>query len=136
MNPNLVREQLAEMLGKSVKTVARALDSLKKKGRIVRVGADKNGHWNFREEAAMASEARSFDPTVLCKNLRWLRANASLSQAAVARELGVSQNSVWKYESGQAEPSIRVLVWYSDRFSVSLDQLLYEDLASRISKKK
>ena len=91
---------------------------------------------NFREEAVMASEARSFDTTVLCKNLRWLRANASLSQTAVAREFGVSQNSVWKYESGQAEPSIRVLVWYSDRFSASLDQLLYEDLASRISKKK
>ena len=46
-NPNLVREQLAEVLGKSVKTVARALDSLKKKGRIVRVGADKNGHWEI-----------------------------------------------------------------------------------------
>ena len=91
---------------------------------------------NFREEAAMASDARSFDPAVLCKNLRWRRANASLSQTAVARELGVSQNSVWKYESGQAEPSIRVLMWYSDRFSVSLDQLLYEDLASIISKKK
>jgi len=47
MNPNLVREQLAEMLGKSVKTVARTLDSLKKKGRIVRVGADKNGYWEI-----------------------------------------------------------------------------------------
>ena len=46
-NPNLVREQLAEMLGKSAETVARALGSLKKKGRIVRVGPDKNGHWEI-----------------------------------------------------------------------------------------
>ena len=61
---------------------------------------------------------------------------SAIQLVRLARMLDVSQNSVWKCESGQAEPSIRVLVWYSDRFSVSLDQLLYEDLASRISKKK
>ena len=88
------------------------------------------------EEITMGSKAVSFDPFILCSNLKSLRKTAHMSQTDIAKKLGVSQNSVWKYESGQAEPSIRVLVWYSDRFSVSLDQLLYEDLASRISKKK
>ena len=72
----------------------------------------------------MGSKAISFDPSVLCSNLKALREAAHMSQADVAKEIGVSQNSVWKYESGQAEPSLAVLLWYSREFGISVDSLL------------
>ena len=65
-----------------------------------------------------------FDPAALSYNLRRLRLKAGMSQANVAKELGVSQNSVWKYESGQAEPSLAALLWYSRKFGISIDSLL------------
>lgn len=72
----------------------------------------------------MGSKAVSFDPSVLCSNLKALREAAHMSQADVAKEIGVSQNSVWKYECARAEPSLRVVCWYASAFNVSIDELL------------
>ena len=72
----------------------------------------------------MGSKAVSFDPFILCSNLKSLRETAHMSQTDIAKKLGVSQNSVWKYESGQAEPSLAVLLWYSREFGISVDSLL------------
>ena len=42
---NITVNQLAEHLGKSVRTVNRLLSSLKGKGLIARVGSNKTGYW-------------------------------------------------------------------------------------------
>ncbi|MBP5449824.1 MAG: Fic family protein [Spirochaetales bacterium] len=44
-NPHITQEELAELVGKSRVTVNRQLAQMKSAGLIVRVGADKNGHW-------------------------------------------------------------------------------------------
>lgn len=72
----------------------------------------------------MGSKAVSFDPSVFCSNLKALREAAHMSQTDVAKEIGVSQNSVWKYECARAEPSLRVVCWYASTFNVSIDELL------------
>ena len=46
--PNLTREELAGKIGKTVKTVQRALDGLRNKQRIIRVGTSKRGYWEVR----------------------------------------------------------------------------------------
>jgi Fic family protein len=44
-NAELTRQQLAEAIGKDVRTIARALAKLQQTGKIKRVGSDKTGHW-------------------------------------------------------------------------------------------
>ena len=43
--PNMSKEQIAERIGKSRATVTRLLRELVRQGKIRRVGANKNGHW-------------------------------------------------------------------------------------------
>ena len=43
--PNMPKEQIAERIGKSRATVTRLLGVLIRQGKIRRVGANKNGHW-------------------------------------------------------------------------------------------
>lgn len=45
--PNMPKEQIAERIGKSRATVTRLLGELTRQGRIRRVGANKNGHWEL-----------------------------------------------------------------------------------------
>lgn len=44
-NPHITRSDMIEMLDVSARTIDRAIKSLKEKGIIERVGADKNGYW-------------------------------------------------------------------------------------------
>jgi Fic family protein len=44
-NPHSTYQEIAVTIGKTSKTVQRALASLKDRGRISRVGSDKTGHW-------------------------------------------------------------------------------------------
>ena len=46
-SPNVTRERLATILGKSVKTVTRILNSSK---RIIRIGSKRTGHWEVIED--------------------------------------------------------------------------------------
>lgn len=48
--PNMSKEQIAERIGKSRATVTRLLGELVRQGRIQRVGANKNGHWEVLEQ--------------------------------------------------------------------------------------
>lgn len=57
-----------------------------------------------------------------------LRRSAGLSQAELADLLGVTRQSVSKWESGTAMPELSKLVALSDRFQVSVDYLVKEDL--------
>jgi predicted HTH transcriptional regulator len=43
--PELTRQQLADLIGKDLRTIARALARLQQAGRIKRAGSDKTGHW-------------------------------------------------------------------------------------------
>ena len=49
-NPAISREEIAEMVSKTVRTVQRALGSLTEKGYIKRVGAKKNSTWEVLKE--------------------------------------------------------------------------------------
>ena len=49
-NPSITYEQLAEKAGISRRTVNRLLSELKNKAVLVRVGADKGGHWEIVEK--------------------------------------------------------------------------------------
>lgn len=46
-NPHVTRSDMIEMLDVSARTIDRAIKSLKEKGIIERVGADKNGYWEI-----------------------------------------------------------------------------------------
>lgn len=53
-----------------------------------------------------------------------LRKNARLSQAELARALGVSPSAVGMYEQGRREPSAACLVALAQVFGISTDYLL------------
>ncbi|RJQ26650.1 winged helix-turn-helix transcriptional regulator [Candidatus Parcubacteria bacterium] len=46
-NGNISREEISKKLSLSPSTVQRRLDSLKKKGKIIRIGPDKGGYWKI-----------------------------------------------------------------------------------------
>ncbi len=45
VKPELTRQQLANMIGKDIRTIGRALAKLQQAGKITRIGSDKTGHW-------------------------------------------------------------------------------------------
>lgn len=47
-NPQRTRQQLAELMGKDLRTIGRALAKLQQAGKIKRVGSDKTGHWEVQ----------------------------------------------------------------------------------------
>ena len=57
-------------------------------------------------------------------NLKKLREDASISQKAVADAIGVSQQSVNKYENHNIEPDIETLIRIEDFFETSVDYLI------------
>ncbi len=67
------------------------------------------------------------------RNLAIVRKEAGMSQQDLADRLGVSQQTVSKYESGQREADHETLLVLSDIFDVSVDYLLGNTIArSRI----
>ena len=60
----------------------------------------------------------------MVKNLRKLRKEMRLSQQVVAAKLGISQQSVNKYENHSVEPDIATLIAMADLFQVSVDYLI------------
>ncbi len=47
-NPALTRQQLADVIGKDLRTIGRALAKLQQAGTIKRIGSDKTGHWEVQ----------------------------------------------------------------------------------------
>lgn len=67
-------------------------------------------------------------------NLQYLRkTNGSMTQEKLAERMGVSRQTISKWESGEAYPELPKLVELCDVFSCKLDALLREDMASRSS---
>jgi len=58
------------------------------------------------------------------KNLITLRRNAGLTQQALADHFHLSQQTIYKYENGRAEPDIETLKQFARFFGVSVDYLI------------
>lgn len=60
---------------------------------------------------------------VLSERLRKLRENLGISQSKLAKEIGITQASVNRYETDTTTPSVETLLWYAERFDVSMDYI-------------
>lgn len=67
----------------------------------------------------------------LSDKLQEIRRYNELSQDQFAEMLGVSRQSVSKWERGHGYPEIEKLIFISERFSISLDELLKDSYVSR-----
>ena len=56
--------------------------------------------------------------------LKALRENSKISQAVLAKELGVAQGTVGNWESGSRTPDLDMLVKIAKYFDVTVDHLL------------
>ena len=56
--------------------------------------------------------------------LKQLRRQHGISQLKLAMDLGLNQNSISRYESGEREPGIVELIRIADYFHVSIDYLV------------
>lgn len=72
----------------------------------------------------------------LAKNLQYLRKRDKVTQEELADRLGVSRQSVSKWETGEAYPETDKLIMLCDLFNVSLDGLLRGDVTGDISENK
>ena len=60
---------------------------------------------------------------IIGQRLKRLRESMKFSQAKIAGLVKMTQVSVNRYESGQATPPPKVLLWYADYFDVSMDYI-------------
>ena len=60
----------------------------------------------------------------MVKNLKMLRNQMGISQQGLAEALGISQQSVNRYENHKVEPDIDTLIKMADFFGVSVDHLV------------
>ncbi len=60
----------------------------------------------------------------MVKNLKKLRTEQGVSQQALASAIGISQQSVNKYENHSVEPDITTLISIADYFNVTVDYLV------------
>ncbi len=58
------------------------------------------------------------------KNLKELRKENLLSQRELAQIFSVTQQSIYKYENGLAEPSLNTLIQMADFFHTSIDYIV------------
>lgn len=62
--------------------------------------------------------------SALSQRLLELRTERALSQAQIAKEVGVVVRAYQRYEYGQREPQLEVLIRMADFYGVSLDYLV------------
>lgn len=55
--------------------------------------------------------------------LRALRDSTGFSQAKLAKEFGITQSSLNRYENGQSTPTVEIFRKYADYFNVSMDYI-------------
>ena len=60
----------------------------------------------------------------MVKNLKMLRESHGLSQQRLADSVGISQQSINKYENHQTQPDILTLIQIADFFHTSVDFLI------------
>ncbi len=60
----------------------------------------------------------------MIKNLKKLRNELGISQRRLGEHIGVSQQSINKYENYEIEPDIQTLIQIADYFETSVDYLI------------
>ncbi len=60
----------------------------------------------------------------MLKNLKQLREASATSQKQLANAIGVSQQSINKYENHKIEPDIDTMIQIADYFNTSVDYLI------------
>ena len=60
----------------------------------------------------------------MLERIKRLREKAGLSQRALAEKIGVSQQSINKYENHNIEPDIETLIRMAEYFDTSVDYLI------------
>ena len=60
----------------------------------------------------------------MVKNLKHLRNQKGISQQKLANEIGISQQSINKYENHNIEPDIDTLIALAEYFETTVDDLL------------
>lgn len=68
------------------------------------------------------------------ESLKALREKNNYSQATVAKYLGISRQMYIKYESGEAEPPVKVIVALSKLYKVDYAQIIDNTAGSHIAK--
>lgn len=71
---------------------------------------------------------------IIGSRLKEIREENKLSQSAIAKELGVSQASIAQYEMGKSCPNEDILLWYANKFDVSLDYIFGKTSFMNMSK--
>lgn len=68
------------------------------------------------------------------KNLKKLREAHGMSQAKLAEQLFITQQSIYKYENDLAYPNLETLKLMSNFFHVSIDYLVENELSTSLTK--
>lgn len=71
---------------------------------------------------------------IMKESLKALREKNNYSQATVAKYLGISRQMYIKYESGEAEPPVKVIVALSKLYKVDYAQIIENAAGSHIAK--
>ena len=58
------------------------------------------------------------------ENIKLLRERMNLSQKDLSERLGISNRTLQRYESGESEPTISVLIKLSQLYDVSIDEIV------------
>ena len=66
------------------------------------------------------------------KHLKLLRESRGISQQKLADQFCLSQQSIYKYENGLAEPDFSTLRQFADYFHTTIDYLINDDDNSKI----
>ena len=72
----------------------------------------------------------------LGENLKKIRKDNNLSQEQLAETLGVSRQSVSKWESNQAYPEMDKVIQIASMFNLNIDDLLNQDIREITSEKQ
>lgn len=61
---------------------------------------------------------------IFAKRIRLLRESNKLTTRMMAEKIGVTNAAISYYENGKREPTLSILIAYSDYFKVPLDYLI------------
>lgn len=70
------------------------------------------------------------------ENLRKIREKRNINQLKIAMDIGITQESISKYETGNAFPSKEILIKLADYLNCSIDYLLNRTDNPNINKDK
>ena len=71
---------------------------------------------------------------MFANKLKDLRMQHGLTQAQLAKELGIGMSTIGMYESDIRKPSFEVLTRIANYFNVSIDYLISEDTNNNVMK--